>query len=142
MKNKKALSIICTLLFLTGIVAAFFGFLNQGNKLFTYLLLFVTIIYLVLGWFIFRGYYPDGHPLLLFLMGYLYASVFISFTLTTAAWPMSNTFLVIAIAWVLIQAAMVTAVKKKLNPAAFTQFLIEALLMLIMIIAMLLYISG
>ncbi|MBN2633532.1 MAG: hypothetical protein JXR66_08255 [Bacteroidales bacterium] len=141
MKNQKTLSIICTLLFLTGIVAAFFGFLNQGNRLFTYLLLLVTVIYLILGWYIFRGYYPDGHPLLLFLMGYLYASVVMSWTFTSAGWPLSNTFLWVGVAWVLIQSAMVTAVKKKLSPAAFTQFLIEALLMLIMTIAMLLYIS-
>lgn len=141
MKNLKTLSIICTLLFLAGIVAAFFGFLNQGNRMLTYVLLIVSIIYLILGWYFFRGYHPEGHPLLLFLMGYIYSGVFMSFTFISADWPLAKTFIYIAIAWVTIQVAMIISIKKKLSKPAFTQFLIESGLMLIMIIALLLYLS-
>jgi hypothetical protein len=137
MKKTNALSIVCTVIFLIGIVAAFLGFLNRENQLLTWSLLLVSIIYLISGWYIFKGYHKEGHPLLLFLMGYLYSSVFMSFTFVTADWPMAKTFIAIAIAWSLIQIIMVIAIRKKLTREGFVQFLIEGLLMLVMTIVIL-----
>jgi len=137
MKKVNPLSLICTVIFLIGIVAAFFGFLNRENQLLAYSLLVVSIIYLISGWYIFKGYHQEGHPLLLFLIGYLYSSVFMSFTLVTADWPMAKTFVTIAIAWSLIQTVMVITIRKKLTREGFIQFLIEGFLMLTMTIVIL-----
>jgi hypothetical protein len=139
MKKKTSLTVISTVLFLIGIVAAFFGFQNQGNQPLSYILLGVSIIYLLSGWYIFKGYHPEGHPFLLFLMGYLYASVFMAFAFVTADWPLANTFIFVAIAWAVIQIVMITVIKKKLSREGFVQFLLEGSLMLIMTIAVLIY---
>jgi hypothetical protein len=135
----KSLSVISTILFLIGIIASFFGFQNQGNQPLSYILLGVSIIYLLSGWFIFKGNHPEGHSLLLFLMGYLYASVFMAFAFVTAGWPLANTFIFVAIAWAVIQIVMVTVIKKKLSRDRFIQFLIEGTLMLVMTLAILIH---
>jgi len=140
MKKNSALSVICTILFLIGIVAAFFGFLNQGSHFLKYVLLFVSIVYLLSGWYIFKGYHPEGHPLLLFLFGYLYSGIFMSFAFIAANWPLANIFIAISIAWAVIQIVMTTVINKKLSREGFTQFLIEGILMLAMTIAIIIYI--
>ncbi len=140
MKKNTPLSTICTILFLIGIVAAFLGFLGQGNHLLSYFVLGISIIYLVCGWYIFKGYHPDGHPLLLFLIGYLYAGVFLAFTFFAAGWPLARTFIAFAIAWALIQIIMVTVIRKKLSREGFVQFLIEGILMLVMTIVILIHV--
>jgi hypothetical protein len=137
MKKPIALSLVCTVIFLIGIVAAFLGFLNGGNQLLTWSLLFVSIIYLLSGWYIFKGYHPAGHPLLLFLMGYLYASVFMAFTFVTAEWPMAKGMVAVSLAWALIQIVMVTTIRKKLTREGFLQLIIEGCLMLVMSIVIL-----
>jgi hypothetical protein len=139
--KKNALSLICTLIFLIGIIAAFFGFQNQGAPLLKFTLIVVSLLYLFSGWYILKGYHPEGHPLLLFLMGYLYASVFISFAFAAASWPMAKTLIIIAIAWALIQIIMVTVIRKKLSKEGFVQFLIEGIIMLVMTIAVLVYLQ-
>lgn len=135
MKKYYALSLVSTFLFLAGMIASFFGFLNQGSITLAYTLIFVSLIYLLLGWFLFKGYHPDGHPLLLFPMGYLYASVFMAFALAAAGWPMAKTFIMIAIAWAAIQLVMVSVIRKKIPREGFVQFMIEAVLMLVMTIS-------
>ncbi len=137
MKKTNALSIVCTVIFLIGIVAALLGFLNRENQLLTYSLLFVSIVYLLSGWYIFKGYHPEGHPLLLFLMGYLYSSVFMAFTFITANWPMAKGMVAVSLAWALIQIVMVTTIRKKLTREGFLQLIIEGSLMLVMAIAIL-----
>ena len=135
MKNIKALSVICTMLFLISIVASFFGFLNQGNGFLKLILIVVSLIYLFSGWYFLKGYYPEGHPLVLFLMGYLYAGVFMAFAFVTAMWPLDKSMLAAAIAWSLIQMAMVTVVRKKIPREGFIQMLIESGIMLIMVLS-------
>jgi len=137
MKKTNTLSVICTVIFLIGIVAAFLGFLNRENQLLTWSLLFVSIVYLLSGWYIFKGYHPQGHPLLLFLMGYLYSSVFMAFTFITTNWPMAKGMVAISIAWALIQIVMVTTIRKKLTREGFLQLFIEGSIMLVMAIVIL-----
>jgi len=137
MKKTNTLSLICTVIFLIGIVAAFLGFLSRENQLLTWSLLFVSIVYLLSGWYIFKGYHPEGHPLLLFLMGYLYSSVFMAFTFITTNWPMAKGMVAISIAWALIQIVMVTTIRKKLTREGFLQLFIEGSIMLVMAIVIL-----
>jgi hypothetical protein len=139
MKKNATLSFSCTILFLIGIIAAFFGLLNPETSFLTYILLFVSIIYLLSGWYIFKGYYSEGHSLLLFLFGYLYAGVFMSFAFISANWPLANTFVAISVAWAVIQIVMTTVIRKKLTRERFTQFLIEGILMLVMTVIIMIY---
>lgn len=137
MKKNPTLSIICTIIFFIGIVAAFLGYLMPEAKTLKYALLAVSFIYLFSGWYIFKGYHPDGHPLLLFLMGYLYSSVFIAFAFVTFSWPGAKSFIFIAPFWAVIQTVMITAIRIKLPKESFIQFLIEGGLMLLLSIILL-----
>ena len=137
MKKDPALSIICTIIFFIGIVAAFLGYLIPEAKTLKYTLLAVSFIYLFSGWYIFKGYHPDGHPLLLFLMGYLYSSVFLAFAFVTFSLPGAKTFIFIAPFWAATQLIMVAAIRKKLSKEGFIQFLTEGGLMIILSIILL-----
>jgi len=137
MKTNSFLSVISRVIFLIGIIAALFGFQNQGNLPLTYILIIVSIGYLLSGWYLFRGYYPEGHPLLLFIVGYLYSSVFMAFAIVTATWSMASTFIAIAILWCIIQIVMMTVIRKKIPAGEFIQFMIEGSLMLILTIVIL-----
>jgi hypothetical protein len=132
MRKNSALTIMCTLIFLTGIIALLLGHFRPGSEIPGWTLLAVAIIYLLSGWNLFKGYYPDGHPLLLFFMGYLYAAVFISFTFIVTGWPLATTMITIAPLWATLQILVAVAVRKKLPKDGFIQFLIEGGLMLVL----------
>lgn len=134
MDLNKILSAICTILFIVGISVSYLDFFYPGSKLPEYILFSVSAGYLFSGWYIFRGYHPEGHPLLLFLFGYLYSSVFTAFAFASAGWPLGFTFVVIAIAWVVIQIIMVIVLRKKLSDGGFEKFLKEGFMMLAMAI--------
>jgi hypothetical protein len=95
-------------------------------------LLTVTIIYLFLGWFLFKAYYPGGHPLLLFVIGYLYSGVFIGSVFAAAKWPFGKAILAGSIFWIAMQTVLIFILRKKMPPKGFVQFLIEAALMVTM----------
>ena len=95
MDQNKILSAICTILFLIGISVSSLDFVNPGSRAPAYILFSVSAGYLFSGWYIFRGYHPEGHPILLFLFGYLYSSVFAAFAFASAGWPLGFTFIAI-----------------------------------------------
>jgi hypothetical protein len=132
MNQNKILSGLCTVLFLVGIIVSFLDFVNPGSRVPKYILFSVSAGYLFSGWYIFRGYHPDGHPLLLFLFGYLYSSIFAAFAFASAGWPLGFTFVGIAIAWAVIQIIMSSVLRKKLPAGGFGKFLMEGLMMLVM----------
>lgn len=137
MKKYPALSIICTIIFSIGIVTAFLGYLIPEAKTLKCILLAVSFIYLFSGWYIFKGYHPDGHPLLLFLMGYLYSSVFIAFAFVIFSWPGAKNFIFVAPFWAATQLIMITVIRRKLSKENFIQFLTEGGLMLVLSIVLL-----
>ncbi len=137
MKPFAPLFIIATLIFLAGILASIFGHLNPGNMPLVWITLAVTIIYLFSGWHIFKGYFPAAHPFLLFLTGYLYAGVFISFSFHIANWPLSKTLLTISPIWSLAVIAIAIIFRKKMPKEGLIQFLIEAIIMLTLTILIL-----
>jgi hypothetical protein len=123
---------VATLIFLIGIVLSLFGQLHPEIKILTWLLLAVSMIYLFLGWFMFKAYFPGGHPALLFVMGYSYSGVFIGSVFSVSKWPFAVTMMAGAVFWVLVQSALVIVLRKKMPEKGLIQFLIEASLMLVM----------
>jgi hypothetical protein len=136
MKKNSLQSVGCTIIFAAGIIATIFGILNPGSKFLGGFILGISLAYLLGGWYYFKGYYPDGHPLLLFFIGFLYASVFMACTFFVAAWPLAKTMISIAPGWIVLQILITVAIRKKLPKEGFVQFLIEGGLMLIMIITL------
>jgi hypothetical protein len=131
MKKKSVLTFICTTIFLIGIIAILFGYRNPGSMKPSWILLAVSLAYLVSGWYIFRGYNPEGHALLLFFTGYLYASVFMAFAFKAEEWPLAKTMLFAAPAWAIAQLVITILIRKKLSKEGLIQFLIEGGIMLV-----------
>jgi hypothetical protein len=52
--------------FILAILSALLTIL-QVSTIFTWVTIGVAIIYLFGGWYLFKGYYPEGNPILLFL---------------------------------------------------------------------------
>jgi uncharacterized protein involved in response to NO len=134
MKKNSVLTVICTTIFLIGIIAILFSNRNPESMTPAWILLAVSLVYLLSGWYLFRGYHPEGHPLLLFFTGYLYASVFIAFTFRSAGWPLAETFLYVAPVWAVAQLVITVMIRKKLSKEGLIQFLTEGGIMLILTI--------
>lgn len=123
-----------TFVFLTSIIVSIFGYLNPGNQFLAGFLLGISITWLLTGWYFLKDYFPEGHPFLLFFFGYLYASVFMTFTFVIASWPLARIFIIISPVWPLILVATVFAIREKLPKEGLIQFLIEAGIMIAFII--------
>jgi hypothetical protein len=137
MKKNPVLAIICTTIFLIGIIAILLSSRNPGSSIPSHVILAVSLVYLISGWFIFRGYHPEGHPILLFLIGFLYASVFMAFTFKTAVWPLAGTMLFLAPVWAIGLIVLTVMIRKKLSKEGLIQFLTEGGIMLILTIVFL-----
>jgi hypothetical protein len=125
MKKFTFKSIAPTIIFTAGIIATIFGILNPDDNFTDGFLLAISIGYLLGGWYYFKGYYPEGHPLLLFFIGYLYASIFMSFTFFIAQWPLAKLMISIVPVWVALLVLIIIAVRKKLPKEGLIQLLIE-----------------
>jgi predicted neutral ceramidase superfamily lipid hydrolase len=134
MKKNSVLSVICTTVFLIGIIAVLLSNRNPGSMTPAWILLAVSLVYLLCGWYLFRGYNPEGHPLLLFFTGYIYASVFMAFTFKSAGWPLAGTMLYLAPVWAVTQLVITVMIRKKILKEGLIQFLTEGGIMLILTI--------
>ena len=119
---------IFTIIFLS----AFFVQYYPETKILVWVALIFSIIYLIMGWYIFRSYFPEGSPPLLFFMGYLYSGVFIAAVFVATGWPLSTTLAYFSPIWALVQIIIIITIRKKLPRESFIQFLIEAGLLLML----------
>lgn len=134
MKHNSKIALQCTFIFTIGIVASFIGYFLSGSQFMGGFLIAIALFFLLGGWYFFRGYYPEGHPLLLVLFGYLYATIFMAFTFTISGWPMAVTFLTMAPVWLFTLFLVVFIIRKKLSKAGYIRFLVEIVLMAILCI--------
>lgn len=132
MKKNLLLSIGCTILFAAGFIAAIFGCTEPGDKFLGGFLLAISIGYFLGGWYYFRGYYPEGQFLLLFILGFLYSSVFMAFTFIANNWPLAKAMISVAPVCALLQILITFTNRKRLEKEGFIQFLIEGGLMLLL----------
>ena len=136
---KKPLNNLLTgiLIFAIGFLAAILSQLYPETKILIRITFIIAMIYLSLGWYIFKSYFPEGHPILLFLMGYLYSSILIASVFSSTGWPMASTIITISPVWVIGQIILVVVLRKKIAGEALTQFVIEAGFLLILSIFLL-----
>lgn len=120
------------LVFAVGILAAFFSQLYPDTKILIRITFIIAIIYLSLGWYIFKSYIPEAESPLLFLMGYLYSSIFIASVFSTTGWPLASTIISLSIVWIIAQVILIIALRKKMTKEALTQFIIETGFLLIL----------
>lgn len=124
--------VISILVFTIGFLSAVLAQFYPETKILIRIAFVFSTFYLALGWYIFRSYYPEGQPFLLFIMGYFYASIFIASVFSATAWPLATTMVCISPIWALGQIILVIRYRRKMSREGFTQFLIEGGLMLVL----------
>ena len=137
MKKSDYKFIIGVTVFIIGLLITVLLQINQSSSLLCWASFCISLFYLLFGWFFFKGYFPEGHPLLLFLFGYLYSGIFISIFFWSKVLPLAKVFIFLAPLWVIILAILILSLKKKIPKIGFRQFSIEGLLLLIISIVLL-----
>ena len=90
---------VTILIFTIGILLAFLSPYFPETKILFQMLLAISFVYLIFDWYLFKAYYPEGHPLILFVMGYFYAGVFIGSVFAMAKWPFAKTLIATSLFW-------------------------------------------
>lgn len=140
MKQINYKSNIALLVFIIGILLSILTLLIPNTNILYLGTLVISLLYLVMGWYLFKGYFPEGHTLLLFLFGYLYSGVFIAATFYGAEWPLAKIFVNISPVWSVILFSLIFIFRRKMPKKGLIQFIIEAgvlLLLSILLIIML-----
>jgi hypothetical protein len=119
-------------IFIITFLAAVFTQYYPDVKILVSIVIVFSIIYLTLGWYIFRGYFREGSHPLVFLMGYLYSGVFISSVFGAKGWPLSITMVGFSPVWAVSQLIFVFIIRKKLPRESFIHFLFEGGLLVIL----------
>jgi len=120
------------ILFTITILSAGLSLYCPGLKFLFWVTFLCSMIYLGMGWLIFRGYYPKGEPLLMILSGYFYSGILIGWVFAAADWPLKDNMSFISFLWIAGQFIIVIAKRNKMPKEGFAQFIIEACLLLIL----------
>jgi len=123
---------VTTSVFTIGIILSFLSHYFPETKILIWILLAISLIYLSIGWYLFRAYHPEEHPVLLFFIGYFYAGVFIGSVFAASERPLTQTMMMASVFWAVAQMVVIIIIRKKMPRKGFIQFLIEASLMLLM----------
>jgi len=114
------------LIFTIGFLSAATGQFYPEFKILIRLAFIFSLIYLFLGWYIFRSYFPGGNPLLLFVMGFFYSGIFLASVFHASGWPLASTFVCFTPVWIIAQISLVLSQRKKLSRESVIQFMIES----------------
>lgn len=130
MKKTNLLRAISSLVFLMGVTAGCLQIFSITDS-FTRILFLVSMIYLLTGWLLFKGHLESGHSVLLFFIGYLYASIFFTIYVVFENWPMAEIFSWINPLWVGVLILLIIVYRKKIPYAGLIQFIIESFILLL-----------
>jgi hypothetical protein len=125
MKNS-FLGFIGAILFILGLITSVFGCYLPEYSIFLWITLFITLIYLFSGWYLFKSYFPAGNPVLLFFMGYFYSGVFLAATFSIAKWPFAETMIKVAASvWIIAQIVLIVIYRKKIPAKGLIHLIVE-----------------
>jgi hypothetical protein len=127
---------IGVIVFIIGLLLAILLQINQKYQFLGWASLGISLIYLLFGWFFFRGYFPTGHLWVLILFGYLYSGIFISLFFLSKELPLANTMIKLTPVWAGVQAILVFYLRKKMPKNGARQFFIEVMFLIIISILM------
>jgi hypothetical protein len=131
MENKTK-AFISLIIFLIGLFSAIFSPLFHDLKFLIWITLGISFTYLFCGWYLLKGYYPNGKTIVLFLIGYCYSGVFIGSVFSAIKWPFAEFITGMSIFWTVAIIVFMTVLRKKIPQVGLIRFSIEASLMLIL----------
>ena len=132
---------IALLVFVIGIILSFLTLIIPGFRILYLGIFVISLLYLILGWHLFKGYFPEGNTILLFFFGYLYSGVFIATVFYGIRWPLTRIFVNISPVWAIILLALIFMVKNKMPKRCFIQLIIEASILLVLSILLIIFLK-
>jgi len=118
------------LIFTIGFLSALFAQLYPETKILIRITFIISLTYLLLGWRIFNNYIPDINPVIRFIPGYLYASLFITLVFGATKWPLASTIIAISPLWIIGLILFIVLLRKQMLREALIQFIIETAFLL------------
>ena len=95
----------------------------------------IAVVYFFGGGYFFKGYYPEGKPLFLYFLGYLYSGIFLGSAFTSPKFSSASELLRASTFWsVVLLVVVVTSVllEKQKFQKGLKHFFIEAIILLIL----------
>lgn len=125
-----------TALIIISVVSIIFYLLNLMPKIFLWILLVESLIYLSAGWYIFKGHLPQGNTFLLFVYGYLYSGVLMASVFSFLKLPLHETFIFVSLIFALLQIILVYLKRKQMQLSSLLQLMIEGFILIIISIVL------
>jgi hypothetical protein len=130
---------IARIVFTIGMLLSVLNFFIPNTIILYIGILVISLIYLTMGWYFLKSYFPEGHPLFLFLIGYLYSGVFIASVFYGANWPLATTFINIAPLWAVILLLLIIVNRKKMSSKNLIQFVVEGNILLLLAVLLIIF---
>jgi hypothetical protein len=124
--------IIAHSILIIGLISSVMAKFYPDLSILAWVTFLISMVYLFSGWYIFKAFYPDGHPLMLFIMGYLYSGVFIGAVFSATGWPMSDILIFFSLIWAVAQGVIVWTTRRKIPDKFVIHLEVEACLLIIL----------
>ena len=99
-----------------------------------WIVLVISGIYLLAGWYFFKGYFPGGSGFILFIFGYIYSSIITASVFVSFEWPFANSLVILTPFWLVLLLILLIVFWKKIPKEGLLKFLVESFLLLILVI--------
>ncbi|TAL72602.1 MAG: hypothetical protein EPN88_04830 [Bacteroidetes bacterium] len=127
----KTRKVISRSIFIVGVLCILLSSIFHISNVFYWFSGVISLTYLFSGWYIFKGYYPEGHPVYLFFFGYIYSGFFLGSAFASSEIEMLRAYFLWSI--ILIVVLVVTVLlKKEKYQKGLKSFSLEAVIMLIL----------
>ncbi len=122
-------------IFIVGLLCILLSSIFHVLNIFYWLTGVISLVYFFGGWYFFKGYYPEGKPLFLFFLGYIYSGVFLGSAFSSTKLSAAAELLRASTFWSVILIAVIFAsilLKKEKFQKGLKNFVIEATILLVL----------
>lgn len=127
----KTRKVIGRSIFLGGVLCILLSSIFHSSSVFYWFTGAIGLIYLLGGWFFFKGYYPTGQPILIFFLGYIYSGFFIGFAFASSEIEILKAYFLWSIILIVLLGLAVFS-KKENYQKGLKYFSLEAVIMLLL----------
>jgi hypothetical protein len=131
----KVRKVVSDSIFLLGIGCILLSSIFHLSDIFYWLTGLFSLIYFFGGWYLFKGYFPEGNSIFLFLIGYIYSGIFMGAAFASKTFLPSVEFLKASLFWsIILIATNIVAIllDREKYQKGLKYFLIQAIILLIL----------
>ncbi|GEM_PF-3711120 len=140
MKRDKIKCVVSGLYFASAFIISLVITPEKDQIFIKYLLLGISLLYLITGWYFFSCYYENSSVLLRLLTGYLYSSIFFTSFFYGLNWPLSKTLVSLTPLWAVIL-LLVNIFSLKKMPSLWQKLVVASEFVLLVVVIVKLFIG-